>query len=69
VVIGFKKIIPDRYAFVYPMIASALGPALDYLSTYATGAAVNPAKGLLMGMAAVALREMLDQLKKIKTGP
>lgn len=68
-VILFKKMIPDRYAVFYPLIATALGPVLDYLSTYLTGLAAAPGRGLLMGMAGVALREIIDQLRKLKTGP
>jgi len=64
IIIGVKKLIPDKLAFLYPIIASALGPALDFVIAKATGTVANPTQGVLMGMAAVGLREIIDQLKK-----
>lgn len=64
IVLLLKKVIPDKYAVFYPIIATALGPALDYVSTYATGAQASPVKALLLGGSAVALREIIDQMKK-----
>lgn len=68
-VILAKQVIPARYAVFYPLIATALGPVLDYLSTYLTGLPASPGLGVLMGMAGVALREVVDQLRKMRTGP
>ena len=65
IIMLLKKLIPEKWAPFYPLIASSLGPALDYLSTYVTGLAANPGQGLLMGMAGVALREVVDQVKKV----
>lgn len=64
-VILAKKVIPDKYAAFYPLIATALGPVLEWGSTYVTQQAASPGRGLLMGMAAVALREIVDQIKKL----
>jgi hypothetical protein len=64
IVLLLKKVIPDKYAVFYPVIATMLGPILDWLSTYATGASASPLKGLLLGGSAVALREIIDQLKQ-----
>jgi hypothetical protein len=60
-----KQIIPARYAVLYPMLATVLGPVLDYASTWLSAQPANPGRGLLMGMAAVALREIVDQLRKL----
>ena len=68
-VILFKQVIPARYAVFYPLIATALGPVLDYLSTYLTGLPASPGIGVLMGMAGVALRELVDQIRKAKYLP
>jgi hypothetical protein len=68
-VILVKKVIPDRYAVFYPVAATVLGPILDYLSTWVTAQPASPGRGVLMGMAGVALREVIDQLRKLKTGP
>lgn len=64
IVLLLKKVIPDKYAVFYPVIATVLGPILDYVSTYATGTQASPVKGLLLGGSAVALREIIDQMKK-----
>ena len=63
----FKKLVPTTYrdelTLIYPVLATALGPALDYgltfISSHQTGK-----YALLYGMAGVALREILDQIKK-----
>ena len=69
IVVLVKKVIPDKYAALYPVIATALGPVLDYASTWLSGQAASPGRGVLMGMAGVALREIVDQARKIPTGP
>jgi hypothetical protein len=68
-VILAKKIIPDKYAVFYPLIATALGPVLDWASTYLTSQAASPGRGVLLGMAGVAVREIVDQVKKAVNPP
>ena len=63
-----KRMIPAKWAPLYPVLAGALGPLLEYAGTYVTGQAAQPGNGLLMGMAGVALREVVDQLKKVRQG-
>lgn len=64
-----KRWMPDRWTVLYPLLATALGPVFDYLSTWLTQQPASPGRGLLMGMAAVALREILDQARKGPAGP
>lgn len=64
-----KKGIPDRFSFVIPLVATALGPLLDFVSLKATGVGHGPLYGIVYGMSGVALREVIDQLRKIQTGP
>ena len=64
-----KRLIPAKYAVFYPVLATVLGPALDYLSTWLSAAPASPGRGVLMGMAAVALREVIGQLRKAKFLP
>jgi hypothetical protein len=66
IVMVAKRFIPAQYSFIFPILATTLGPLADYLSTYVTGAPASPVKGLLMGGAAVALREIVDQVKQIQ---
>lgn len=65
IVWGVRAIFPSIPALVLPALATALGPALDWLAALSTG---TPAHGivvqLLAGGAAVALREIVDQAKK-----
>lgn len=62
-----KKLIPVQYSALIPVVATALGPALDYGVSWLTGKAADPARGALYGMAGVALREIVDQVKKTVT--
>lgn len=63
-----KRMIPAKWSPLYPVLAGALGPLLEYAGTYVTGMAAQPGNGLLMGMAGVALREVVDQFKKVRAG-
>ena len=63
-----KRAIPAKWSPLYPVLAGALGPLLEYAGTYVTGLTAQPGNGLLMGMAGVALREVVDQLKKVRAG-
>jgi hypothetical protein len=61
--------VPKLPTWILPILAPALGAALDYLSTLATGSAANPAVGALLGSAGVGLREVVDQVKgRLKDG-
>lgn len=63
-VLFIKKAIPERFTFVLPLIATALGPLLDFVSLKATGVGHGALSGVLYGMSGVALREVIDQVKK-----
>ena len=68
-VLFIKKVIPETMSWIYPIIATALGAVLDTLQQYATSQPLTPGKGALLGLAAVGVREVVDQLRKMKTGP
>ena len=61
-----KRWVPARYAVLYPVLATVLGPVLDWLSTWISAQPASPGRGVLLGMAAVALREVVDQARKGK---
>ena len=66
-----KKIMPEIPKVALPVLAPALGIALDYMGS-ASGlglAASGPLAGALMGAASVGLREIYDQVKKIMVSP
>ena len=59
-----KKIIPNRLTWILPLIATALGPTLDWLQSTFTTVVPNSTRAILLGMSGVALREIIDQIKK-----
>ena len=65
IVWGVRAIFPKIPSLMLPAIATALGPALDYLVALSTGGATHGViVQLLAGGAAVGLRELVDQAKK-----
>ena len=64
-----KRFIPPSQAWLYPLLATGLGALLDTVSQYATGTSLGPRWGAVLGLAGVGLREVVDQLRNIRTGP
>lgn len=67
IIAGVKKIVPPSWSWVYPLLATGLGAVLETVNAYATGAAASPGKGAALGLVAVGVREIIDQLKKLGT--
>ncbi len=69
VIWGVKKLLPAdfvaKYGVLLPLAATALGPLLDWINSLVTAQPASPTRGLLLGGAAVALREVIDQFKKV----
>ena len=59
-----KRYLPARYKVMVLGLAVSLGPVLDYLSTWLSQQPASPGRGVLLGMAGVALREVIDQVRK-----
>ena len=65
IVWGVRWAWPKIPKLLLPALATALGPLLDWLSTFATGAGTHTViEQLAAGGAAVAVRELVDQAKK-----
>lgn len=65
-----KWALPKVPLWILPILAPALGAAVDYLSALATGAAANPLLGAALGSAGVGVREIFDQTKgRLKENP
>lgn len=62
-----KKVIPDKAKVAIPVVAVAFGPVLDAVASGLQSQPASPGKGLLLGAAGVALREIVDQAKKTGT--
>lgn len=62
-----KKYVPDRAKVGIPLIAVAFGPVLEAVAAGLQAQPASPGKGLLLGAAGVALREIVDQAKKLGT--
>lgn len=64
IVIFAKKLIPAKYSVFYPVLATVLGPVLDYIAAWASSNPARPGLGVALGLAGVGLRELIDQMKK-----
>lgn len=63
-VISQAKRLVGAQTWLLPIIAPILGAAADVLAHYATGVGVGTIQAMILGMAGVGLREVVDQLKK-----
>ena len=59
-----KKLIPDRLTWLIPLIATALGPVLDFLQSTFTTVAPTSARAIGLGLAGIGIRELIDQIRK-----
>lgn len=64
-----KPWIPARLSVLYPVLATTLGPVADLALASLQARAADPKWGVMMGLAAIGLRELLDQARKIPSGP
>ena len=69
VVMYFKRFFPARYAPLIPVVAVALGPAVDWVLSWLAGKAADPTAGVMYGGLAVALREVVDQVRRADWSP
>lgn len=63
VIAGIKAVKPKIPTWILPLIAGPLGGLLDVINHYATGSASNLVVAVLLGLAGVGVREVVDQLK------
>lgn len=63
-----KKLLGGN-TWLVPLIAPALGAALDYVSSLVTQTQVGSTKAAMLGLAGVGLREALDQMRQRATKP
>lgn len=65
-----KKLIVKLPTWVMPILAAALGEAINWVSGLLGGPSVGAVAGVLLGAAGVGVREVLDQVKtRITEGP
>lgn len=60
-----KRWIPPSFYWTLPLLATGLGPLVDFLSLKATGTGHGIIAGAAYGLMGVGLRELVDQLKKL----
>jgi len=64
-----KRVLPTiTFGWTYPILSMLLAVGLDYLSRFATSTSVGPDVAAALGLAAIGLRELIDQLKKVLLG-
>ena len=64
-----KRFLPAGAKLSVLSVAVTLGPVLEYLSTYLSQQAAAPGRGVVLALVGIAVREVVDQLRKIQTGP
>ena len=60
-----KHYFPQRLKVLYPAAATVLGPVLDLVIAWLTSRSADPKYGVMMGLAAIGVRELWDQLRNI----
>ncbi len=68
VLLGAKKAIAALPPWTLPILAPILGALLDVANGYLTGTSLGGVWGAVLGGAAVGLREIIDQLRKLLAG-
>ncbi|OFV86874.1 MAG: hypothetical protein A3J75_00150 [Acidobacteria bacterium RBG_16_68_9] len=63
-VLFIKKLIPTSLTWVIPILATVLGGVADATVAWAASRPASPMTAIMTGLAAVGLREIVDQLKK-----
>ena len=66
VVAAVKKMVSPK-PWLLPPLAGALGVAADAVVAYVANVPMNPQAGMLLGLAGVGLRAVVDQLKQAVT--
>ena len=67
-VLGVKKLAPNIPNAWLPVIATMSGVVLDFLHGLATTATSHVGLGVVLGLASIGVRELLDQLKQAAAG-
>lgn len=65
IVLAYGKRLVGRQTWLIPPAAAGLGALADLGLAYATNQPVSPGTGVVLGLAGVGLRELVDQLKKV----
>lgn len=60
---GIKALKPKIPTWLFPLLAGPLGALLEYINHLVMGGNMNIAIAVLLGLAGVGVREVVDQLK------
>lgn len=63
VIAGIKLVKPKIPTWILPVLAGPLGALVEYINHLATGSTTNIVVAVLLGLAGVGVREVVDQLK------
>lgn len=66
IIAGCKKLLPGLPKVWLPILGPILGAAIDIVGQFTTGAAGNLWLAVGLGAAGVGLREIVDQVRKVK---
>lgn len=69
VIAGFKLIKPNIPTWLLPVLAGPLGALLEYINHLVMGGNMNIAVAVLLGLAGVGVREVVDQIKPSPAEP
>lgn len=65
VIAGIKALKPKIPTWLLPLIAGPLGALLEYINHLVMGGNMNIAVAVLLGLAGVGVREVVDQLRPV----
>lgn len=68
IVAGFKVVLKFIPSWSLPIIAAGLGELLNFVSGLVGGPTTSVLGGVLLGSAGTGLREIVDQVKQVKSG-
>lgn len=65
VIAGIKYLKPKIPTWLLPVLAGPLGALVEYINHLATGSSTSMVVAVLLGLAGVGVREVVDQLKPV----
>lgn len=65
IIAGVKLIKPNIPTWLLPVLAGPLGALLGYITHLTTGSELHMATAVLLGLAGVGVREVIDQIKPV----
>lgn len=69
IIAGVKLLKPNIPTWLLPVLAGPLGALVEYINHLSTGSTTNMVVAVLLGLAGVGVREVVDQLTPVSPEP